>query len=225
MINRNEATSVFWSNLLVWFQANKRNYPWRFTKDPYHVLIAEFLLQQTHVRKVEVVYHSLLTAFPNVEKLSLATEKELLEIIRPIGLTYRAARLKASAQIIHFNFIGRIPDNYNDLIKLPGVGDYIANAVLCYAYNQATIPIDTNVIRLLSRYFGLMSDKSRPRTDKLLFSRIRELYFPDLDYKTANLAVLDFAGIICTANNPECTMCPLNVHCVSYNKEPHTHSE
>lgn len=218
-------TIFFWVQLKKWFEDNKRYYPWRVAIDPYHVLIAEFLLQQTHVRKVKSVYYLLLSTFPTIEKLYNASENELIEIISPIGLIYRAPRLKSAAQIIHFNYIGKIPDNYNDLVKLPGVGDYIANAVLCYAYNQDTVPIDTNVIRLFCRYFGLISDKSRPRTDKLLFSRIRELYFPDLDYKTANLAVLDFAGLTCNANNPKCTVCPLNEHCVFYNKEPRTQGE
>ncbi|WP_197477091.1 hypothetical protein [Paenibacillus glucanolyticus] len=199
--------------LKKWFEDSKRHYPWRITNDPYHVLIAAFLLQQTHVRKVESVYYSLLSTFPTIEKLSNASETEVIDIISPIGLNYHAGRLKAAAQIIQNNYIGKVPDNYDDLIQLPGVGEYIANAVLCYAYRQNTVPIDTNVIRLFCRYFGLISDKPRPRTDKLLASRIRNLYLNDLNYKTANLAVLDFAGLICTANNPSCTECPLNAHC------------
>jgi A/G-specific adenine glycosylase len=99
-----------------------------------------------------------------------ANSHNLLEIISPIGLTYRAALLKAAAAIIITDYGGHIPDHLNELLGLPSVGDYIAKAILCYGYHQAIVPIDTNVIRLFSRYFGLSSKSTRPRTDKLLAS-------------------------------------------------------
>lgn len=214
-----EKTSFFWITLRQWFKQNQRIYPWRNTKNPYHVLIAEFLLQQTHVRKVEEVYNYLLSSFPTVQKLSKASESKLIEIISPIGLIYRAFRIKSTAIQITANFNGKVPDKFDTLIKFPGIGDYIANAVLCYAYNKNTVPIDTNVIRLFIRFFDLKSDKSRPRTDKILASKIRDLYIFNFDFKTANLAVLDFAGIICTTVNPKCIECPLNIQCNYYIKE------
>lgn len=214
-----EKTPLFWITLRQWFKQNQRIYPWRNTKNPYHVLVAEFLLQQTHVRKVQEVYNSLLSSFPTVQQLSKASESNLIEIISPIGLIYRAFRIKSTAFQISTNFNGNVPDKYDMLIKLPGVGDYIANAVLCYAYHKNTVPIDTNVIRLFIRFFDLKSDKSRLRTDKILASKIRDLYIFNFDFKTANLAVLDFAGIICTTVNPKCKECPLNIQCNYYIKE------
>ncbi|MBW7452868.1 hypothetical protein ACFOLF_13520 [Paenibacillus sepulcri] len=214
----NKATDFFWVTLMKWFNKNQRSYPWRFSDDPYHILIAEFLLQQTHVRKVESIYHLMLTTFPTIEKLAGSPESKVVDIITPIGLTYRAERLKKTAQTILTSYNGKVPVYYDELIKLSGVGDYIANAVLCYGYLQRTIPIDTNVIRLFCRYFGLTSDNPRPRTDKLLASRIREHFLPELQYKEANLAVLDFAGLICTANRPKCFECNLNDQCLYNNK-------
>lgn len=222
MIN---AIDFFWFNLLKWFKDNQRSYSWRFSNDPYHILIAEFLLQQTHVRKVEAIYNLMLTRFSTIKKLAESNESDVLDIIAPIGLTYRASRLKTCALFILNNYSGTVPDKYDDLIKLPGVGDYIANAVLCYGYSQKTVPIDTNVIRLFCRYFGLTSTKQRPRTDKLLKNQIKKHYLSGLHYKEANLAVLDFAGLICTALRPKCCTCPLSRQCFYNNKKPLTHNE
>ncbi|PZE20326.1 hypothetical protein [Paenibacillus xerothermodurans] len=217
--------SFFWVTLDRWYLQNKRIFPWRLSSNPYHIFIAEFLLQQTHVRKVEEVYLQLLNRFPTITELMNADEKDLLQYISPLGLSYRASRLKEASIVINDKYYSEIPDNYNALIKLPGIGDYIANAVLCYGYHQKTIPIDTNVIRLFCRYFGLTSDKPRPRTDKVLASKIRKLYPLDLDYKNANLAVLDFAGLVCTARKQKCIECPLSEQCSYYSKEPLTHNE
>ncbi|MMZ58657.1 A/G-specific adenine glycosylase [compost metagenome] len=204
---------MFWNSLLRWFQSNARNYLWRQTKNPFHVLVAEFLLQQTHVRKVEEVYKTLITKYPSPEDLAVAEIKEIEEIIRPIGLVYRAERLKRCAEIIMKKYKGRVPCNLSDLKSLPGVGDYIANAVMCYGCGLPTVPIDTNVIRIFRRYFGLISDKSRPRNDRFLAEKIRSLY-PVESTRNENLAILDLAGTICTVNKPKCCTCPLRKNCI-----------
>jgi len=218
MDDKDSKILFFWNTLKTWFNQNHRDYPWRHTADPYYILLAEFLLQQTHVRKVEEVYYSLLNQFPTIKDLSKASESQLINLISPIGLIYRAQRIKSTANQVYFNYDGKIPDNFEDLMSLPGVGHYIANAVLCYAYHQKTVPIDTNVIRLFIRYFNLSSDKPRPRTDKVLASQIRQLYIFDFDYRTANWAILDFAGLVCTMIKPKCLDCPLNIHCAHYKK-------
>lgn len=117
-----------------------------------------------------------------MQKLSESNESELIEIISPIGLIYRASRIKSTAPLICTKFNGKLPNTFDKLIKLPGVGDYIANAVLCYAIHQNTVPIDTNLIRLFMRYFDLISDK-RPRTDSVLAASIRSLYVFDFDLR------------------------------------------
>ncbi|QDH22195.1 A/G-specific adenine glycosylase [Saccharibacillus brassicae] len=206
----------------LWFERNHRDYPWCHTKDPYEILIAEFLLQQTHVRKVEEAYLSLLSDFPTAKELAEASESKLIDLISPIGLIYRAKRMKSTANQVFLNYGGKIPDTFEDLIKLPGVGNYIANAVLCYGYYQNRVPIDTNVIRLFMRYFNLSSEKPRPRTDEVLAEQIRDRYTFDFDYRIANWAVLDFAGLVCTMIKPQC---PLNEHCSYYNKKILIHKE
>lgn len=209
--------SFFWRELLAWYSVNGRHhFPWRNTRDPYRILLAEFLLQQTHVRKVEKVYEQLLLKYPKINELAVANIEALEKIIAPIGLKYRAVRLKKTAEIICSQHNSIVPNNYNELRKLPGVGDYIANAVLCYAFDKPVVPIDTNVIRLFTRYFGYTSKKSRPRMDKELASKIR-LHFEGMDNtKAANLAILDFAGAVCTAQNPKSTECSLSKYCLDY---------
>lgn len=209
--------SFFWTELLTWYTENGRHqFPWRTTKDPYHVVIAEFLLQQTHVRKVEEVYEQLLLKYPNISELARADILTLEEIIAPIGLKYRAARLIKTAEIICSQHNAKIPNDYNELRKLPGIGDYIANAVQCYAFDQPVVPIDTNVIRLFTRYFGYTSKNPRPRMDKELASKIRAHFEGMESTRAANLAVLDLAGAVCTANNPKSIQCPLSKNCLDF---------
>lgn len=159
---------------MAWYSKHGRHhFPWRNTKDPYRILLAEFLLQQTHVRKVEEVYEQLLRKFPDLYGLTRANIDTVEETIAPIGLRYRAERIIKIAKKVSSQHNGKVPNNYNELRKLPGVGDYIANAILCYAFDQPVVPIDTNVIRLFTRYFGYTSKNPRPRMDKELKSKIR----------------------------------------------------
>ncbi len=209
--------SLFWNELLKWYIKNGRHHlPWRNTKDTYQILMAEYLLQQTHVRKVEEVYVELLHYYPGVKELAEAEIGKVEKIIAPIGLKYRANRVINSAKIICNQHNGKVPNDYNKLRNLPGVGDYIANAVLCYAFDRPVVPIDTNVIRLFTRYFGYTSTNPRPRMDKELAVKIRAHFGGMISTRTANLAVLDFAGLICTARNPLSVECPLSGYCIDY---------
>ncbi|MEC0269714.1 hypothetical protein [Paenibacillus anseongense] len=205
--------SIFWTSLLDWFSHGSRSYPWRKTYNPYHVLLAEFLLQQTHVRKVESVYHNILNTYPTLGHIAVAEINSLVKFFEPIGLLYRSTRLRDTAEIIVSDYGANVPDTYKELISLPGIGDYIANAVLCYAYDQNTVPVDTNVIRLFSRYFGFASDKARPRTDKKLALNIASVFPESIEYRKANLAILDYAGLVCTARNPVCVSCCFSNYC------------
>jgi A/G-specific adenine glycosylase len=203
---------LFWTRLLNWHINNERLYPWRSTKNPYHVLIAEFLLQQTNAELALTTYTEFLRLFPSILSLVHADPVDVENIIGRIGLTYRAQRLKQCAEAIVTTFDGQVPRSRNNLLTLPGVGPYIADAVLCYAFDEPTVPIDTNVIRLFSRFFGLKSNKSRPRTDKVLAENIAFLY-PNPISRRENLAVLDFASLICKAKNPHCDLCPFSCLC------------
>jgi len=202
----------FWLSLFYWFSLNKRDFPWRRTDNAYRILIAEILLQQTHVRKVETVYNVVQKTYPSPRHLMQADLVMLSNIIEPIGLVYRAERLIHIAEMLCSKYNELVPNEKKELLSLPGVGDYIADAVLCYAYKQPTVPIDTNVIRLFCRFFGLATSKARARNDKQLATDIRSLYLFH-STRTANLAVLDFASAVCRARSYNCSSCILCSRC------------
>jgi len=208
----------FWEPIMAWFEGNARDYPWRNTTDPFHILIAEILLQQTNVRLVPDTYTSVVNKYPTPIILSAAEELTLIQEIKHLGLKYRAGRLIHIAEDLCRKYNSIVPNSKTELLNLVGVGDYISDAVLCYAYAKPTVAIDTNVFRLFLRYFGFNSDCSRARTDKVLRSKIREQYCFKATRKP-NLAVLDYASVICTAKKPACELCNLRFTCRYYTEK------
>ena len=208
----------FWEKMMHWYDNNKRQFPWRRTENIFYILIAEILLQQTNVRKVEPVYNNIINNYKTTSELAEVDPDNLRKIIKPLGLLYRAERLVRISEIITYKYNGKVPSCKSDLKNLPGVGDYISDAVLCYGFKKNTVPIDTNVIRVFSRFFGLKSSYSRLRNDKQLLEKIRSFYkFNDL--RDPNFAVLDFAAEICSAKNPKCIECILNNKCNFYSNK------
>lgn len=205
-------TGLFWTQLLNWHLDNERLFPWRNTRNPYHILVAEVLLQQTRAEAALYAYTRFIEQFPCIVDLAQAELQDVSDVVRPIGLTYRVSPLKACASRIIDSHSGQVPSSREDLLELPGIGSYIADAVLCYAFNQPTVPVDTNVVRVMSRFFGLTSNRSEARKDRMLIERIASCY-PVPVSKQDNLAVLDFAALICTARTPRCAICPVLCMC------------
>ncbi|MBO0573718.1 A/G-specific adenine glycosylase [Clostridium botulinum] len=202
----NELIIQFQVFLLDWFEKNKRIFPWRYTYDPYLVLVSELLLQQTNVNKIIHPYNNITSKYQNIEELSNADPKYLKEIFKEIGLFYRSDRLiSISSEIVH-KFDGIIPNQWDELINIKGIGNYICSAILCFGYKQSYAVVDTNVIRVIERIFDFKSECSRPRMDKELWEFAQIIAVEDnfVDY---NYAVLDFAALICTAYKPKCNIC------------------
>ncbi|RCW81653.1 A/G-specific DNA-adenine glycosylase [Halanaerobium sp. DL-01] len=211
--------TTFQNNILIWWGNNKRIFPWRETRDPYKILCSEILLQQTNAEKVVQVYNKIISDYPEPADLSEAETADLEEIIKPLGLLKRAGRLKKIAAEITQKYDGIIPADKKALIKLPGVGNYTANAVMCFAFEKQVGVLDTNTIRILARVFDIKSDKARPRNDKNLQNQLNKV-IPKNKSKIFNYALLDFAALICTAENPNCGKCVISRICFSYsNKE------
>lgn len=211
--------TTFQNNMLIWWKNNKRIFPWRETRDPYKILCSEVLLQQTNAEKVVPVYNKIISDYPEPADLSEAETEELEEIIKPLGLLKRAGRLKKIAAEITQKYDGIIPADKKALIKLPGVGNYTANAVICFAFEKQVGVLDTNTIRILARVFDIKSDKARPRNDKNLQNQLNKV-IPKNKSKIFNYALLDFAALICTAENPNCGKCVISRICFYYsNKE------
>ncbi len=141
--------------VLQWYGQNKRLLPWRETTDPYHILVSEFMLQQTQVSRVIGYYEKFLKKYPTVSSLAKSQTRTLLAMWSGLGYNRRALYLRETAKIIHLKYKGIVPDNYDELLQLPGVGDYLANAVLAFAFNRDVCVVDANVRRVFIVEFGL----------------------------------------------------------------------
>lgn len=205
-------SAKFQRNLFRWFEGNGRLFPWRQTQEPYRVIVAEFLLQKTNVEKVLLVYGNFIKRYPTVEILADAPIQEITEFIRPLGLLYRAGRMKKMADSIVSNYGGVFPSNKKLLRSLDGVGDYIANALLTFAFGQRVPIVDTNIVRIFDRIFGIKSDRSRARTDRRFWELVGTVV-PKKHPREYNFALLDFAALICTAQDPSCPTCPMRNFC------------
>jgi len=212
--------SKFVEGILKWYKHNKRDYLfWRNTKNPYYILVSEMMLQKTTVKQVQDLIHKFIERFPTPKDLAEASVKEIEGLITPLGMEHkRAVRYKKWAIIVVEKHGGQIPDSEKDLISLPGVGKYIANSVLCLGFGKDVPLLDTNIVRILERVFGIKSSKARARADKKLWDFVRNITPPGKS-RDVNLALLDLGALVCTAKNPKCQICPVNEICTAYNQK------
>jgi A/G-specific adenine glycosylase len=198
----------------TWARDNFRDFPWRRTTDPYVVFVAEFLLQQTDAPRIVSVYQQLLTKYPTLNDLAMASVSDLAVLLRPLGLHYRASRIFQSAHRIVSDptFGGKVPDDKAKLLQLPGVGNYMACSICANAFSKPFAVIDINISRILQRFFGLKPHRARARDDPY-FWEIAQRVAPRTDVGRWNLSLIDFGTAVCTSRNPRCTECPLRQRC------------
>ncbi len=208
----------FSNQLVLWYLHNKRNLPWRATVNPYHIWLSEIILQQTRVDQGMSYYFKFVENFPAVIDLANASEEQVLKLWQGLGYYSRARNLHFSAKYIVSELKGKFPTNYNDLIKLKGVGDYTASAIASICYNEATAVVDGNVYRVLARYFGIYT----PINSRKGVKEFKQLAQQLLDVENSgnhNQAVMEFGARMCKPQNPDCTICPLNTSCVALSKK------
>ncbi|MDY6805267.1 MAG: A/G-specific adenine glycosylase [Cyanobacteriota bacterium] len=207
------AAKVRWfrRQLGYWGRENLRDFQWRRTTDAYAIFVAEFLLQKTGAVTVAPVYEKFLKQYPTVDALAAAPVAKVDRLLQPLGLRFRAERMVESAGIICEEFGGKVPATEAELLKLPGVGKYTARCILANAYSQRAAILDTNVARILERFFGLEGDRVKSRC-KLLWGAADGVA-PNRDVSKWNLTLLDFGAAVCTAKNPGCGECPLRERC------------
>ena len=210
---RNKKLKGFQANILNWYACNGRHLPWRDIDDPYKILIAEVLLQKTDVEKVKFVYEEFVNCWPSLQALSKARISSILKVIRPLGLRYKASRLKSTAKVIIGKFDGEIPEYEDNLLELPGIGRYIASAIECFAFNKPKAVLDTNIIRILTRVFGIKSDKNRPRDDPHLW-HLTQALVPANNSKEYNWGLLDYGALVCKSKKPLCSECVFHNMCI-----------
>ncbi|MBA7632096.1 Adenine DNA glycosylase [subsurface metagenome] len=208
--------SALRNSLLKWYEKEARDFPWRRTRDPYKVLVSEILLQKTTSKQVSGIYRPFFERYPSVRELAGTSTGEIKEIVGKLGLEKRADFLKEAANKIVNEYGGKIPESPEFLKSLKGVGNYVCNSVLCFAFGVPCHIVDNNVARVLRRYFGLDSTK-RAHSDKELW-KVAERVLPLKKFREFNYALLDFAALICKPKNPLHEQCPLKKLCIYYRK-------
>src|SRR5438034_50032 len=206
---------AFTRKLLAWYRRAARDLPWRRTRDPYRVLVSEFMLQQTQVSRVAEFYPRFLERFPDLGTLARAPARQVREAWDGLGYYARASNLHALARVVRQNLGGTLPDNPEKLIKLPGIGPYTAGAVASFAYEKPVPAVDTNVARVIRRVF-VGDDRQRlsGNRQRLIWS-IAQALVPR-DGKRAwkfNQAVIELGALICVARKPKCPQCPVREVC------------
>ncbi len=211
---------IITKKILNWYDLNKRSLPWRKnvsqSKKHYYTLVSEFMLQQTQVVTVIPYFNRFINKIPNLKKLSIIRDKELIKLWEGLGYYSRVRNLKKTAKIVISEYYGKIPNNYKDLISLPGIGNYTANAILAIAFNKSHIPLDGNIERVLKRYLYLKKDKEIQKDNLIKKTSIFGISSRASDYAQA---LMELGAMICKPKNPECSRCPIQKNCKSYKRK------
>jgi A/G-specific adenine glycosylase len=205
---------TFSKTLIDWYLKNKRDLPWRNTKDPYKVWLSEIILQQTRVAQGLPYYLKFIETFPTVQDLAAAPIEKVLKVWQGLGYYSRARNLHETANLITRDLKGTFPDNYKDLIKLKGIGDYTASAIASTCFNESVAAVDGNVFRVLARYFNIDTPTNSSKGMKEFRELSREL-LSDENPWYYNQAIMEFGATHCTPKQPLCTICPFSQSCLA----------
>ncbi len=202
----------FSEGLKSWYALNKRDLPWRNTKDPYHIWLSEIILQQTQVNQGLNYYLKFTGRFKTVSDLAAASEDEVLKLWQGLGYYSRARNLLFTAKVIKEDFGGKFPREHNQILGLKGIGDYTAAAIASFAFNLPHAVVDGNVYRLLSRLFGidLPIDSSE---GKKRFQELASQLLNKNDPATHNQAIMEFGSQFCKVSSPDCANCVFSNKC------------
>ncbi len=206
------------SKLLRWYAIFKRDLPWRSSvlPNPYFVFVSEYMLQQTTVPTVKEKFNEFITKWPTLEKLAKTSESRILQFWSGLGYYSRARNLLKAAKIINNNFNGKIPQTYEELIQLPGIGDYTAKAILGIAYNKPVMPLDANIERIFARLYGFKKPILKIKKQLLVKSNY---FISKKDSSKLIQALMDYGSIICKPKNPDCLNCKFKKYCQSYKEK------
>ena len=206
----------FSSTLIKWYAINKRELPWRNTKNPYFIWISEIILQQTRVIQGEPYYLKFIETFPTIDKLAYSDEKEILRLWQGLGYYSRARNMHFAAKFIVENYSARFPNEYDKILNLKGVGTYTAAAISSFAFGLPHAVLDGNVFRVLSRVYGI--DIPIDTTlGKKKFSALAQSLLDKKRPALNNQAIMEFGATQCTHKLPKCDSCPFTVDCIAYN--------
>lgn len=206
--------------LVSWYQKNKRELPWREDKDPYHVWISEIMLQQTRIEAVKKYYERFMKRLPTIFDLATIKEEELLKLWEGLGYYNRARNLQKAALMIVQTYHGTFPESYEQLLTLPGIGEYTAGAIASICFNKKEVAIDGNVLRVYMRLnnctLNVLEEKTRKKVKKKLLESMDEV---ETSYGDFNEGLMELGETICTSGVPLCEKCPLQQFCQAFKKQ------
>ena len=206
--------------ILYWYDNNKRSLPWRSQcsakQKEYFTIVSEFMLQQTQVKTVIPYFNKFLKNIPNFQSLAKVSEGKLLKHWQGLGYYSRAKNLKKSAKMVIDNYNGRLPNNFEELKKLPGVGDYTASAISAIAFNKKIIPLDGNIERVLKRILNLKTQEEIKKENLHKQKKIFGQTSRSSDYAQA---LMEIGALLCKPRNPHCEQCPITKNCLSFKKK------
>lgn len=200
-----------------WYKANKRDLPWRDTKDPYLIWISEVILQQTRVVQGYEYYLRFVEAFPDVKALADADEDKVMRLWQGLGYYSRARNLHAAAKMIVSGHGGVFPSEYKNILSLKGIGEYTAAAIGSFAFDLPYAVVDGNVFRFLSRFFAIDTPINSTQGKKIFTELANELLDKD-NPGEHNQAIMEFGALQCVPVSPDCLACPLSEQCLAYAK-------
>lgn len=224
MTNQNEIKKTealftkedFQKKILDWFMEHKRAMPWRENPLPYYIWISEIMLQQTRVDTVIPYFHRFIEKYASVEALANAEDETLLKLWEGLGYYNRVRNLKIAAGEIMERHGGEIPENYEDLLKLKGIGEYTAGAISSEAFGKKEIAVDGNVYRVMARLLGIREDLKKPSVMKKIKEEVRGL-LPDTLVGDFNQGLIELGALVCIPNgSPKCGICPVKDSCTAY---------
>lgn len=212
----------FQEKLLKWYQIHRRDLPWRMPRtastdalpNPYHVLLSEAMLQQTQVATVIPYFHRFIDKLPTLADLANADEQDVLRLWQGLGYYSRARNLHKAAAMIVGQLGGMIPSTVEELLELPGIGRYTAGAIASIAFARRAPILDGNVIRVLCRIYRIEEDPRLPKLRARLWEKAEEV-LPDKQLGDFNSALMELGATVCTANKPNCLICPVRDHCAA----------
>ncbi|MDH5450657.1 MAG: A/G-specific adenine glycosylase [Candidatus Bathyarchaeota archaeon] len=204
---------IFQRKLLQWYAQHGRDLPWRHTSDPYHILVSEMMLHQTQVARVIKKYHEWLAFYPTLEALAAAPLEEVKQLWRPLGYNFRPERLHQIAKFVVKELDGKLPSRLDELISFRGIGRYTADAILSFAFHKDAPIVDTNVCRLITRFFGVRGDPVRTAVKGEIW-QLAEAMVPTGKAYIFNQALIDFGALVCTSRVPACSSCFANEMCM-----------
>ena len=212
-------SGILAQRLVQWFAQNARDLPWRRTRDPYAIWVSEIMLQQTQVKTAQPFWERWMGELPDIAALARANPAKLHKLWEGLGYYARVRNLQKAAQIIVEKHRGAFPDDFEHVLELPGIGRYTAGAICSIAFNQPKPILDGNVVRVLTRVFGIAGNPRGSKTNAKLWGLADELVRQAAKPSDFNQALMELGALVCASRQPRCDACPIREQCVARRQE------